>query len=78
MLPWRNRVREVECSLVYGRLISTTNMHMRLCVCQLGKVFGPDPADELGRVVLVPGKPELALFCYDIEDLKSKLATVCV
>ena len=32
----------------------------------------PDPANRVARVVLVSGKPELALLGDDIEDLQTK------
>ena len=32
----------------------------------------PDPADRIGRVVLVLRKPEFAFFADDVEDLEDK------
>jgi hypothetical protein len=40
-------------------------------------VFAPDPADLLGRIILVLCKPELAFFADDIEDLVDLLARQC-
>ncbi len=37
--------------------------------CQFDKVFVPDPADLVCRVILIFGEPELAVFANDIEDL---------
>jgi hypothetical protein len=34
-------------------------------------VFAPDPADLVGRIVLVLRKPELAFLADDIEDLST-------
>lgn len=39
---------------------------------QFGKVLVPDPADLVGRVILVLREPELPLFTDDIEDLASR------
>lgn len=36
-------------------------------------MLGPDPADLLGRIVLVLGEPELAFLCDDIKDLQAKV-----
>ena len=35
----------------------------------------PDPADQVVRVILILGKPELAFFADDIEDLKGQVST---
>jgi len=39
---------------------------------QLGEMLLPDPANRVAKVVLVSGKPELALLGNDIEDLQTK------
>lgn len=38
--------------------------------CQLDKMLVPNPADQVGGVVLILCKPKLAFLADDIEDLE--------
>lgn len=49
-----------------------------LVVGQFGKVLGPQPADHVVGIVLVLGKPKLALFGDDIEYLVHVSTSKCL
>ena len=51
-----------ECEDVLGRYLRS----------QFGKMLVPDPADRVGRIVLVLREPEFTFFADDVEDLEEK------
>lgn len=46
--------------------------------CEFGKVFGPDPADLVGGIVLILRQPEFALFADDVKDLERSSQCSCL
>lgn len=46
--------------------------------CQFGEMFVPDPADLVGRIVLVLRKPKFALCADDVEDLEHSSQYICL
>jgi hypothetical protein len=63
-MPTSERLNQSEGEKGKGSLVD----------CKPGKVFAPDPANLLFRVVLISGEPKLTVFADHIEDLNSRVS----